>query len=153
MVKVTVSRSRELQCPEADLVECLVIDTEGLVRVLDKLMNGEGGVVGFNNGIGHQWRGNDGKCAHHSVGVFLTDLRDNKGTHTSTSSTTERVGDLETCDQNNSACTRVFKTDELTLKTVSGFSFLSHDIKNGVDEFSTLGVIYVFVQNLLLIVK
>lgn len=38
----------------------------------------------------------DGVCAHHSVGILFSDLRDQKGTHTSTSSTTKRVGDLET---------------------------------------------------------
>jgi hypothetical protein len=38
----------------------------------------------------------DRVCAHHPVGVFLSNLRDQKSTHTSTSSTTEGVRDLET---------------------------------------------------------
>ena len=45
MVEVTVCGGRELQCPEADVVKSLVINAEGLVRVLNKLMNGESGVV------------------------------------------------------------------------------------------------------------
>ena len=47
VVEVTVGGGGELQCAEADVVESLVIDTEGLVRVLDQLVNGEGGVVGL----------------------------------------------------------------------------------------------------------
>ena len=47
MVEVTVSWCRQLQCPEADVVKRLVIDTEGLVRVLDKLVDGKSGVVGL----------------------------------------------------------------------------------------------------------
>jgi len=37
--------------PEADVVEGLVVDAEGLVRVLDQLVHGEGGVVRLDNGI------------------------------------------------------------------------------------------------------
>ena len=37
--------------PEADVVERLVVDTEGLVSVLDQLVDGEGGVVGFHHGV------------------------------------------------------------------------------------------------------
>ena len=37
--------------PEADVVEGLVVDTVGLVSVLDQLVDGEGGVVGLHNGV------------------------------------------------------------------------------------------------------
>ena len=47
MVQVTVRRRGELESAEADVVESLVIDTEGLVRVLNQLVDGEGGVVGL----------------------------------------------------------------------------------------------------------
>ena len=45
MVEIAVGGGGELQCPEADIVESLVIDTEGLIGVLNKLVNGESGVV------------------------------------------------------------------------------------------------------------
>jgi hypothetical protein len=35
----------ELKCPEADVIEGLIINAEGFVRVFDQLVNGEGGVV------------------------------------------------------------------------------------------------------------
>ena len=47
VVEVAVGGGGELQCAEADVVESLVVDTEGLVGVLDQLVNGEGGVVGL----------------------------------------------------------------------------------------------------------
>jgi hypothetical protein len=51
VVQVTVGRSVELQGSETDIVKSLVIDTEGLVRVLDKLVDGEGSVVWLNDGV------------------------------------------------------------------------------------------------------
>ena len=51
MVKITVGGGGELEGTEADVVEGLVVDAEGLVRVLDQLVHGEGGVVRLDNGI------------------------------------------------------------------------------------------------------
>ena len=53
MVKVTIGGGSELKGAEANVVEGLVIDTVGLVGVFDKLMDGEGGVVGFDNSVGY----------------------------------------------------------------------------------------------------
>ena len=39
MVEVTVGRSGQLECAEADVIESLVVNTERLVRVLNELMN------------------------------------------------------------------------------------------------------------------
>jgi hypothetical protein len=52
VVQVTVGGVVELESPHADVVEGLVVDTEGLVRVLDKLVDGEGSVVWLDNGVG-----------------------------------------------------------------------------------------------------
>ena len=35
MVEITVGRGSELECAEADIVECFIVDAEGLVCVLD----------------------------------------------------------------------------------------------------------------------
>lgn len=48
VVKITICGRRELECPEANVVKGLVIDTEGLVGVLYKLMDGERRVVGLS---------------------------------------------------------------------------------------------------------
>ena len=53
VIEVTIGRCCQLQSAEADVVEGLVVDAEGLVSVLDQLVDGEGGVVGLHNGVGH----------------------------------------------------------------------------------------------------
>ena len=122
MVKITISGGGELEGPEADIVEGLVVNAHNLIGVLNKLMDGEGGVVGLNDGVGDLGRGHDGESAHHSVGVFLTDLGDEECSHTGTGTTTEGVGDLE------------------SLEAIATFGFFTDDIKDGVDEFGTFGV-------------
>ena len=122
VVQVTVGWGGELKGPHADIVEGLVIDTEGRVGVLDKLVDGEGGVVWLDNGVGDLWRWDNGEGGHHAVGELLADLGDQKRTHTGTGSTTEGVGDLE------------------TLKAVTALSLTTDNIKNLVDKLSTLSV-------------
>ena len=45
MVKVAVRGSRELQGPEADVVERLIVNAERLIRVLHELMHRQGSIV------------------------------------------------------------------------------------------------------------
>jgi hypothetical protein len=122
MVKISVSGGGELKSSEADVVQGLVIEGEALVGVLHKLMDGKGGVVRLHNGVRHL-RGGDNRVGRHdSVGVLLTDLRDQEGSHTRSSTTTHGVGHLE------------------SLKTVRRLSLLTDNIKHRVDQLSTLGV-------------
>ena len=51
VVEVSIGGSGQLQGPEADVVQGLVVDAERLVRVLDQLVHGEGGVVGLHHGV------------------------------------------------------------------------------------------------------
>jgi hypothetical protein len=122
MVEITIGGGGELKSSEADIVESFVIDDHALIGVLNELMDGEGGVVWLNNGIGHLGGWEDGEGFHNSVGVFFSDLGDQEGSHTGTGTTTERVGDLE------------------SLEAIATFSFLSDNVEDGVDEFSTFSV-------------
>jgi hypothetical protein len=65
----------ELESAEADIVEGLVVKDHALVSVLDKLVDGEGGVVGLNDGVRDLggWEHREGE--HHSVRVLLPYLR------------------------------------------------------------------------------
>ena len=49
MVEISICGGGELEGPEADFVQSLVVDTKRLVRVLNKLMHGEGGIVRLLN--------------------------------------------------------------------------------------------------------
>merc|ERR1719345_1993 len=122
MVEITVGGGGELEGPEADIVEGLVVDAHNLIGVLNELMHGEGGVVGLNDGVGDLGGWHDGEGAHNSVGVFLTDLGDNEGSHSGSGTATKRVGDLE------------------SLEAIAALSFLADDIEDGVDELSAFGV-------------
>jgi hypothetical protein len=123
MVKITVSGGGELKGSEADVVEGFVIDDLDFIGIFDQLMDGEGSVVGFNDGIGDLGGGEDGEGFHDSVGVFFSDLGDKEGTHTRTGTTSQRVGDLE------------------ALEAVATFSFFSDDVEDRVNEFSTFSVV------------
>jgi hypothetical protein len=86
------------------------------------LVDGEGSVVRFHNRIRHLRRRNDRVCGHNAVRVFLSDLGDEQGAHASASTSTDRMGELE------------------SLKAIAGLRFLAHYIKNGVDQLGSLSV-------------
>ena len=51
MVKITIGWGGELEGSEADIVKGFIVNDHALVGVLDQLMDGQGGVVGLNDGI------------------------------------------------------------------------------------------------------
>ena len=122
MVKITVGWGGELEGSEADIVKGFVINAHNLIGVLNKLMDGEGGVIWLDDGIRDLWGRHDGESGHDSIWVLFSDLGDEKCSHTGSSTTTEGVGDLE------------------TLEAIASFGFLSDDIKDGVDKLGSLGV-------------
>ena len=122
-VQVTVGGGVQLQSLVANLVQGFVIDTENLISVLNKLVKRQGGVVRLDNGIGDLGGRNNREGAHHAVRVLFTDLRKEKCSETRTSSTTERVGQLE------------------TLQAVASLSFLPDNLQNVLDHLSTFGVV------------
>ncbi len=123
VVEVAVRGVGQLQGAHADVVESLVVNAEGLVRVLDQLVDREGGVVGLDNGIRDLGGGHDREGGHHAVGELLTDLGDQEGTHTGTGTTTERVGDLE------------------ALEAVAALGLATDDVEDLVNELGTLSVV------------
>jgi hypothetical protein len=101
----------------------LVINAEGLVGVLNKLVDGEGGVVGLHNGI-QDLRGRQNReGGHHTVRELLADFGDQKRTHTRTSTTTKGIGDLETLD------------------AVAALSLAADNIEDLVDQLGTLSIV------------
>merc|ERR550537_1090187 len=79
--QVTVSRGGELQGPEADIVQGLVIEGEAEIRVLHKLVNRERAVVRLNNGVAHLRARHDRVGRHDAVRVLLTNLRNEESSH------------------------------------------------------------------------
>lgn len=139
VVQVAIGRVGQLEGTHADVVESLymlgfalrspipssylIVNAEGLIRVLDQLVDGESGVVWLNDGVGNLGRWDDGEGGHHSIGEFLSNLGDQQRTHTCTGTTTERVGDLK------------------ALKAIAALGLTSNNIENLVNKFGTLGVV------------
>ena len=123
MVEISIGGGGQFEGSEADIVESLVVDGEGLVGVLYQLVDREGGVVGLDNCVGDFGGGDNGEGSHDPVGVFLTDLGDQEGSHSGSSTTTKRMTKLE------------------SLKTVTALSFLPDNVKNGVYQLSSLSVV------------
>jgi predicted CoA-binding protein len=80
MVKITIGWGGELKGSEADIVKSLVIESETLISILNKLMDRKGTVIWLNDGIRHLRRRNNGVCRHNSIRVLLSDLGDKKST-------------------------------------------------------------------------
>merc|ERR1711977_248454 len=123
VVEVTVGGGGELEGTEADVVEGLVVKAHALIGVLDELVHREGGVVGLDDGVRHLWRRDDGEGEHHAVGVLLADLRDEESSHTGTRAASKRMAELE------------------ALETIARLGLLADNVKDGVDELGTLGVV------------
>jgi hypothetical protein len=123
MVEITVGGGGELEGSEADIVERFIIDAVGLIGVLDELVDGEGGVVRLDDGVGDLGRRNDGEGVHHSVGVLFSDLGDEERSHAGAGSATEGVSQLE------------------SLEAIAGLGFLSGDVEHGIDELSSFCVV------------
>ena len=123
MVEVTVRGRGELERTEADIVQGLVIENHALIGVLYKLMHGKRGVVRLDDSVGYLGGREDRERKHDSVRVLLSDLGDQQGSHTGSRTSSHGVGDLE------------------SLKAVTGLGLLSDNVKDGVDELSSLGVV------------
>ena len=67
--------------PEADVVESFVVDAVGFIGVLHQLVDGEGGVVGLDNGVRHLGRRDNRVGVHDPVRILLSDLGDKEGSH------------------------------------------------------------------------
>merc|ERR1712195_389959 len=95
VVEVTVGGGGELEGTEADVVKGFVVKAHALISVFYELVDGEGGVVGFDDGVRNLGGGADRVGGHDTIRVLLTDLGDEKGAHAGTSAAAEGVGDLE----------------------------------------------------------
>merc|ERR1719461_1158249 len=123
MVEVTIGGGGELQGSEADVIESLVVNTIGLISVLNQLVNREGGVVWLYHGVRNLGGWNDRVGVHDSVRILLSDLGDEKCSHSRSSSTSQGMSQLE------------------SLETVASLSLLPDNIEDTVHQLCALGVV------------
>ena len=74
VVEISVCGGGELEGTETDVVKGFIVDTVGLVCVLDKLVNRQGCVVRLDYSVRHLGRWHHAESVHDPVRVLLTDL-------------------------------------------------------------------------------
>merc|ERR1719186_1890490 len=123
VVEVSVGGVGQLQGTEADVVQSLVVDREGLVGVLDQLVDGESGVVRLHDSVRYLGRRHDTVGVHDPVRKLLPDLGDEECSHPRASSSSQGVCELE------------------ALEAVASFRLLPHHVQHGVNQLSALSVV------------
>lgn len=94
-VQVLVVRAGNIQATAADVVHGFVIDEECAVRVLNRAVRGEDGVVRLNNRGGDARSRVDGKFELALLAVVRREPFEEESTESRSSSTTEGVEDQE----------------------------------------------------------
>lgn len=123
MIQIAVGRSRQLQRPEADVVERLVVDAVSLVGVFHQLVDGQRRVVRLHHGVRHLRRRHHGKRVHDPVGVLLAYFRDEQRSQAGAGAASQGVRQLE------------------ALHAVAALRLFADDVQDGVHEFRALGVV------------
>ena len=95
-VQVGVRRPLDVQIPAADVVDGLVVDHEGAVRVLQGGVRGQDGVVRLDHGRGHLWRRVDGELQLGLLAVVDAEPLHQQRGEAGAGAAAERVEDEET---------------------------------------------------------
>ena len=112
MVQITIGWSGKFKSSETYIIKGFIINNLDFISIFNELMYGKSSIIWFNNSVGDFWGWEDGESFHNSIWIFFSDFGDKECTHTRTSTTTERVGDLE------------------TLEAIATFSFFSDNIED-----------------------
>lgn len=99
MVHVSVRWLRELERAGADIVESLVVDTEGLVGTLDEAVDRETGVVRLDDGVRSLRRWDYRVSRYYAIRIFLADVAYEEESHSGSGSSAKRVDYLEACPE------------------------------------------------------
>ena len=122
MVQVTIGWGGQFQSSEANIIKSFVINDHTFIGVFNQLMDRQGCVVRFNDGVGYFWGWDNWEGFHNSVRIFFSYFGNQKSSHTRSGSTSQGVGDLE------------------SLKAVASFGFFSDDIENWINQFCSFCV-------------
>jgi len=115
MIQITISWGGEFKSSEANIVESFIINNLSLISIFDKLMYWKSCIIWFYNCVWDFWRWEYWESTHLSVRIFFSNFRDEKATHSGSSTSTERV------------------TYGKSLKAVTSISFFSTNIHNGIN--------------------
>lgn len=119
-VRVLTARSGQLEGPETDIIECLIVENHALIGILHQLVNRESGIVRLHDSV-RDLRGREhGECQHHPVRVLLPDLRNQQCSHPRSRSSSQRMTNLKPCKTH---------THTSTFNVYFGFSVMKIDFE------------------------
>jgi hypothetical protein len=95
-VEVLVAGPGDVQVATTDVVDGLVVNQEGAIRVLDGAVGGQNGVVWFHDRSGHARRGIDGELQLGLLAIVSGETLQKESAEARTSTTTKGVEDQET---------------------------------------------------------
>lgn len=94
-VQVFVAGAGNVQVATADVVNSFVVNQKGAVRVLNRAVGGQDGIVGFNNGSRHAGGGVDGELQLGFFAIFGRKALQEQCTKTRTGTAAEGVENQE----------------------------------------------------------
>ena len=92
-VQVLIAGTRDVQVATADIVDSLVVDQEGAVRVLNSAVGGQDSIVRLHDSGRHTRRGVDGELELRLLSILSSETLQQQRTKSRTSTTAERVED------------------------------------------------------------
>jgi hypothetical protein len=98
-VEVVVGRTGDVEVAAADVVDSLVVDEEGTVRVLDGAVGGQDSVVGLDDRAGGSGSRVDGELELGLLAVLGSETLKDESAETRAGTTTEGVEDQETLER------------------------------------------------------
>lgn len=144
-VEMLVSWTGDVEVTVADVVDGLVVDQEGTVRVLDGAVGGENGVVWLNNGGRDTGGWVDSEFQLGLLSIVGGETLKEESTETRTGTTTEGVEDQEALESRAVVCVRcdaMFSTDQSHAR--EGLNLTSNTtnaVNDIVDELLSDGVV------------
>merc|ERR1719401_58060 len=123
MVQIAIGGGCQLQGAKANIVQCLVVQQEALICILDELMERQHCIVWLDDRVTHLWRRDHRERLHDTVRILLSDLRDQECAHARACATTQRMAHLE------------------PLEAIATLRLLAYHIEHTVNQLSSLGVV------------
>lgn len=147
-VQVLVVRSLDTQVASADVVDGLVVDQEGTIRVLNGAVRGEDGIVGLDDSSRDTRSGVDGKLELALFAILGGETLKEEGTKARASTATKGVEDQEALqrvaivghasDAVDDALDHLLADGVVTTGVVVGSIFLATNQELGVEEGSVV---------------
>ena len=122
-VQVRIFRLLLFQHVVGDLKQGLVVDHEDLLRILQQLMDGQGGIIRLHHHIRDLRRRIHREGRRDSVRIIIPDLEQQQSAHSRSSAASDGLRQLE------------------SLRTVTSLGFTANDVHRLVDQLCALSVV------------